>query len=77
MRVFLASVIATTKQRRRELAKIPIICDLVDVFPDKVLRLLPTREVEFVIDLVLKMTPIFRALYRMAVLELRELKEQL
>lgn len=46
-----------------------------DVFPDEVLGLPPDREVEFSIYVILGSTPLFRAPYQMALLELHELKE--
>ena len=48
-----------------------------DVFPDELPGLPPQREVEFTIELVPGAEPISKAPYRMAPLELQELKEQL
>lgn len=74
--VFLASVVALTKQRRPEFVEILIICDFADVFLDEVSGLPAlAKEVEFVIDLILDMTPIFGAHYHLTPLELMELKE--
>ena len=47
------------------------------MFPDEVPGLPPPRELEFTIELVPGTAPISRAPYRMAPLELRELKTQL
>ena len=47
------------------------------MFPDEVPGLPPHRELEFTIELVPSTAPISRAPYRMAPLELRELKTQL
>ncbi|XP_050876991.1 uncharacterized protein LOC127080737 [Lathyrus oleraceus] len=57
--------------------QIPILCEFPEVFPEDVTSLPPEREVEFSIDLILGTTPISVSPYRMAPLELRELKDQL
>ena len=49
----------------------------MDVFPDELPGLPPLREVEFSIDLVPGASPISKAPYRMAPVELEELKKQL
>ncbi|KAA3487882.1 Gag protease polyprotein-like protein [Gossypium australe] len=51
--------------------------ELADVFPDELLGLPSIREVEFVIELVLGIAPILIAPYKMATIELKELKTQL
>jgi len=56
---------------------IPMVHDFEDVFPDEVLRLPPSREVEFSIDLVLGTGPVSMAPYRMAPAKLVELKKQI
>ena len=48
-----------------------------DVFPEEVLGLAPSREIEFSIDLVLGAGSVSIALYRMAPAELTELKKQI
>ncbi|WVZ76361.1 hypothetical protein U9M48_024341 [Paspalum notatum var. saurae] len=59
------------------LAKIPVACDYPDVFPEELPGLPLDRDVEFRIDLVPGMTPVFKRPYRMAPDELKELKTQL
>ncbi|WVZ89384.1 hypothetical protein U9M48_035799 [Paspalum notatum var. saurae] len=59
------------------LAKIPVVCDYPDVFPEELPGLPPDRDVEFRIDLVPGTSPVSRRPYRMAPDELRELKVQL
>ena len=59
------------------ISNIPIVCEFPDVFPEDVTSLPPEREVEFSIDLVPGTAPISVSPYRMAPLELRELKNQL
>ena len=56
---------------------VPVVCEFPDVFPEELSGLPPPREVEFTIELVSGAEPISKAPYRMAPLELQELKEQL
>jgi hypothetical protein len=51
--------------------------DFLDVFPEESLGIPPDREVEFVIDLLPRTTPISKRPYIMFVEELKELKKQL
>ncbi|XP_073120440.1 uncharacterized protein [Henckelia pumila] len=60
-----------------ELADIPVVCEFADIFPDEIPGLPPMREIDFSIELVLGTLPISKAPYRMAPLELKELKDQL
>nr|GEW86779.1 retrotransposon protein, putative, Ty3-gypsy subclass [Tanacetum cinerariifolium] len=55
----------------------PIVQDFSDVFPEELPRIPPEREVEFVIELISGTQPISKAPYRIAPIELKELKEQL
>nr|GFA34146.1 putative reverse transcriptase domain, aspartic peptidase domain protein [Tanacetum cinerariifolium] len=48
-----------------------------DVFPDELPGIPPVREVEFNIELIPGSEPISKASYRMALIELKELKDQL
>ncbi|XP_071718953.1 uncharacterized protein [Rutidosis leptorrhynchoides] len=59
------------------LENIEVVREFPDVFPDELQGLPPVREVEFLIDLIPGSQPISKAPYRMAPLELQELKEQL
>ena len=56
---------------------IPIVSEFPDVFPEEISGLPPIREVEFTIELLLGIAPISIAPYRMASVELGELKLQL
>ncbi|KAA3466514.1 retrotransposon del1-46-like protein [Gossypium australe] len=67
----------STRALESKLESVLTICDFIDVFPEELLGLLPVREVEFAIELVLGTFPILIALYRMAPTELKELKAQL
>ncbi|XP_050915453.1 uncharacterized protein LOC127130499 [Lathyrus oleraceus] len=57
--------------------QIPVVCEFPEVFPEDATSLPPKREVEFSIDLIPGTTPISISPYRMAPVELRELKNQL
>jgi hypothetical protein len=59
------------------LAKILVVCEFLDVFPDELPGLPPDREVEFAIELIPGTPPISRRPYRMPPNELAELKKQL
>ncbi|GJV60697.1 putative reverse transcriptase domain-containing protein [Tanacetum coccineum] len=78
--VFLAHV--TTKETEdksgeKRLEDVPIVRDFPEVFPEELLGLLPTRQVEFQIDLMPDAAPIARAPYQLAPSEMKELSEQL
>lgn len=54
-----------------------IVCEFSDMFLDNLSRITPEREVEFNIELASTTTPISKALYHMASIELHDLKKQL
>jgi hypothetical protein len=60
-----------------EIQDISVVCEFLDVFPEDLPGLHPERDVEFVIELKLGMSPISRRSYRMPPNELAELKTQL
>ncbi|RVW68203.1 Transposon Ty3-G Gag-Pol polyprotein [Vitis vinifera] len=72
---FLASVMSNESDLKLE--NIPIVREYVDVFPEDLPGLPPEREVEFTIDLVPGTGPMSKAPYRIAPVELKELKVQL
>nr|GFC38522.1 putative reverse transcriptase domain-containing protein [Tanacetum cinerariifolium] len=53
----------------------PIVSDFPYVFPDELPGIPPVREVDFNIELILGAEPISKAPYRMAPVELKELKD--
>jgi len=59
------------------LKDIPVVQEFPDVFSEEISGMPPPREVKFCIDLMLGATPISKAPYRMAPVELKELKTQL
>ncbi|GKB72758.1 hypothetical protein Tco_0934170 [Tanacetum coccineum] len=78
--IFLAHV--TTKEtedksEKKRLEDVPIVRDFPEVFPEDLLGLRPTRQVEFQIDLIPGAAPIARAPYRLFPLEMKELSDQL
>ena len=69
--------VSNSKSKLPELDKIWVVKEFPDVFPEDLLGLPPDREIEFSIDLLSGTTPISNAPYRMAPVELEELKKQL
>ena len=72
---FLAYVV--NEENDLKLEDIPIVRDYPDVFPEDLPGLPLEREAEFTIDVALGTASISKAPYRMAPLELKELKIQL
>nr|GFD55599.1 putative reverse transcriptase domain-containing protein [Tanacetum cinerariifolium] len=73
---FLATIYDTTS----EVSSIhdqPIVSEFPDVFPEELPGIPPVREVEFNIELIPEAKPISKTPYRMAPIELKELKDQL
>ena len=66
-----------TKMVEPSLSNIPTVYDYLDVFPEELPGLPPQREIEFAIDIVLGATPVSITPYRMAPMELKELKFKL
>ncbi|XP_075478937.1 uncharacterized protein LOC142519797 [Primulina tabacum] len=64
-------------QDERRIYDIPVVREFPDVFPEEIPGFPPEREVEFSIELMPGTEPISRAPYRLAPVELKELKEQL
>ena len=73
---YLAYMIDTVKARP-SVSDIPTVSDFPDVFPEELPGLPPQREIEFAIDVVPGATPASVTPYRIAPLELKELKLQL
>ncbi|GJV70782.1 putative reverse transcriptase domain-containing protein [Tanacetum coccineum] len=65
------------KSEEKLLEDMPIVQDFLEVFPEDLPGLPPTRQVEFQIDLVPDAAPVARAPYRLAPSELQELYTQL
>lgn len=54
-----------------------MVWDFPNIFMDELFSLPPKREMEFVIDLILRIHPISLPPYKMTLAELKELKTQL
>ena len=72
----LAYVIDTVKARP-SVSNIPTVSDFLDLFPEELPGFPPHREIEFAINVVPSATPASITPYRMAPVELNELKLQL
>ena len=59
-----------------DIHEVLIMNELLDDFPKELLGLLLDQKVEFTINLLLGLEPISIPIYRMALVELKELKEQ-
>jgi hypothetical protein len=56
-------------------SEVPVVNEFPDVFPEELPGMPPNRDIEFVIELKPGTSPIYKTSYRMATLELAELKE--
>ncbi|GKD41246.1 putative reverse transcriptase domain-containing protein, partial [Tanacetum coccineum] len=65
------------KSEEKRLEDVPIVREFSEVFPEDLPGLLPTRQVEFQIDLVPGAAPVARAPYRLAPAKMQELSTQL
>ncbi|GJT17507.1 putative reverse transcriptase domain-containing protein [Tanacetum coccineum] len=78
--VFLAHITtkkAEDKSEEKRLEDVPIVRDFLEVFPEDLLGIPLTRQVEFQIDLVPGAAPVARAPYRLAPSEMKELIDDL
>nr|GEZ84378.1 putative reverse transcriptase domain-containing protein [Tanacetum cinerariifolium] len=78
--VFLANITATKdeeKSKGKRLKDLLVVQEFPEVFPEDLLGIPPTRQVEFRINLIPGATPVARAPYRLAPSEMKELVEQL
>nr|GFC62850.1 putative reverse transcriptase domain-containing protein [Tanacetum cinerariifolium] len=74
-----ASFLATIHDTTSDVPSIhdrPIVFEFPDVFPDELPGIPPVHEVEFNIEFIPGSEPISKAPYRMALIELKELKDQ-
>ncbi|GKA02497.1 putative reverse transcriptase domain-containing protein [Tanacetum coccineum] len=67
----------SAKVEERKLKDIVVVRNVSEVFPDDLSRLPPSREIEFRIDLIPKVTPVVKYPYRLVPSEMEELSSQL
>ena len=75
--LYFCSVQKIDEQKELGIEDIPVVQEFHDVFPEEIPGMPPKREVEFSVDLVPGTSPISKAPYRMAPIEMNELKTQL
>ncbi|XP_012833434.1 PREDICTED: uncharacterized protein LOC105954306 [Erythranthe guttata] len=73
---YLVDLLETSSDPQPVMSGLPIVQEFSDVFPDELPGLPPDREIEFEIHLIPGTEPISKAPYRMAPVELKELKNQ-
>ena len=66
-----------TQAKEEKGGNIPVLCDFEDVFPEELLGSPLLRKIDFGIELIPDTQPISKAPYRIAPIELKELKLQL
>ncbi|XP_073153255.1 uncharacterized protein [Henckelia pumila] len=74
---FLASLLLRESPVRPVISDLEVVSEFEDVFPDDFAGLPLNREVEFSIELVPSTVPISKAPYRLAPIEINELKEHI
>ncbi|GJR67388.1 putative reverse transcriptase domain-containing protein [Tanacetum coccineum] len=78
--VFLAQITkkkTEDKSGEKQLEDVPIVQDFLEVFPEDLPGIPPTRQVEFQIDLIPGAAPVAREPYRLAPSKIKELSDQL
>jgi len=65
------------KEEEIEVEDIPVVCDFPDVFPEELSGLPFQWDIDFEIELIPGAQPISKAPYRIAPIEIKELKTQL
>lgn len=74
---FLASVSTISEETKPQLNEVEVVCEFPGFFPDEKSGLPPNRELEFFIELVPNETPVSKAPYRLALTEMKELKDKI
>ncbi|XP_062080259.1 uncharacterized protein LOC133785016 [Humulus lupulus] len=71
------NIIDKNRESKLQPTEVAVVCKFWEVFPKDLPGIPPDREVEFEIELIPGITPISKALYWMAPVELKELQVQL
>ncbi|XP_073035230.1 uncharacterized protein [Primulina eburnea] len=74
---FLASIVSVSEPVSQRLEDVDVVSEFSSVLPDDVSGIPPDREVEFSIELMAGTMPIYKAPYRLAPAEMKELKDQI
>ena len=74
---YLCYILGESEGEKKDLKSILIVLEYTNVFPEDLCGLPPKRVVDFHIDLMSRVKPIFKVPYRMAPAEMAELKKQL
>ncbi|GJT61823.1 putative reverse transcriptase domain-containing protein [Tanacetum coccineum] len=77
VRIPLEAQVSKQESKEKRLEDVPVIRDFPEVFPKELPGLLPPKQVEFCIDLILGAALVARAPYRLATSEMKELSAQL
>lgn len=74
---YLAHIVSKSDEATLSLYCISVISKFLNVFPNELPRLTPKKELEFSIELALRITLTSKVAYRMVLIKLQELKKQL
>ncbi|KAJ9544953.1 hypothetical protein OSB04_024660 [Centaurea solstitialis] len=74
---YLAYILDTSKEVKKTVSDVPVVCEFPDVFPENLPGIPPDRQVKFRIDLISGAAPIDRTPYRLAPTEMTKLMNQL
>ena len=76
-KLYAAHVLEVVENDTPRLEDYQVLQEFKDVFPDEILGLPPTRDIDFTIEFVLGEAPVFKTPYRMSTPIMLELKMQL
>ena len=69
------ALVRDTTAEKTSISDVPVACEFPDIFSDELPGLLPHKKIEFYIDVVPDTAPMSMPPYKMAPIELKELKE--
>ena len=75
--LYAAHIVDATKNETPRLEDFHVLQEFMDVFIDEIPRLPPKRDIDFTIELVPGVVPVYKTPYRMSTPEMLELKMQL